>query len=238
MAQNPIINPGPRNGTGEMGIGVLGFSNTVFKRKFRYTLKIDSKCPTRDDIPEHYVKVASRPNLGIEEVELNFLNAKKWIPGKATWENLTVTYIDVATQQMKPLYDWLATMYDFTDPVQLNQGHLPDDYSGTATLTMWDGCGSPLETWLMEDMWPTAINFGDLDYSSSEECTVELTMRYSQVSYKAFCPDEYTPDACCTPCGSGGAGGGGGGAPAPAPGVTLPATGGPAANPFPGGPVV
>ena len=219
----PIVKPGRR----EMGIGVLGFSNTVFKRKFRYTLKIAAKVPEgggkpcRADVPEHYVKVASRPNLGIEEVELNFLNAKKWIPGKATWENLTVTYIDVATQEMKPLYDWLATMYDFTDPVQLDQGHLPDDYSGTAILTMWDGCGAPLEVWQMDDMWPTAINFGDLDYSSSEECTVELTMRYSQVSYKAFCPDEYEPKACCNPCQG-----------RTVPGETVPATGGPAAPNF------
>jgi len=181
-----------------MGIGNLGFSNLVFKRKFRYTLEIEDICDGKT-VPRHYVKVASRPNLSVEETEINFLNAKRWIPGKASWENITVTYIDVADQAMQPLYDWLATVYDFTDPVQLNQGHMATDYAGTAILRLWDGCGAIIETWTMGDCWPTAINFGDLDYSSSEEATIELTLRYSEVTYVNNCPG-FVPEPCCTPC--------------------------------------
>ena len=182
----------------DMGIGRLGFDNLIFKRKFRWTFEINDICGGKS-VPRHYVKLASRPNLTVEETEINYLNAKTWIPGKAAWETMTVTYIDVATIEIKPLYDWLATVYDFTNPVSLYQGSRRSDYAGSAELNLYDGCGQELERWNMGDVWPQAINFGELDYSSSEEVVIELTLRYSQVQYTPLCPEfDITP--CCTPC--------------------------------------
>ena len=169
-----------------MNIGLLGDSKIIIKRKFRYTLTIDTKCPPTTDsengqsnghISEHFVKVASRPQLEIEEQELNFLNAVTWIPGKAKWQPLSVTYIDVCHSEMESLYKWIATIYDFTDPTNLTQAE-KSDWDGTAILTMFDGCGNPIERWTLGSVWPQSINFGDLDYASSEECTIDLTLRY------------------------------------------------------------
>ena len=181
-----------------MGIGQLGFSNLIFKRKFRYTFELFDICGGQS-VPRHYVKVAARPSLSIEETEVNFLNAKTWIPGKASWETITVTYIDVATADAAPLFTWLASVYNFTDPINLGMGSSRDDYAATAVVKLWDGCGSLLETWEMRDMWPTAVNFGDLDYSNSEEATIELTLRYSDVTYTPECPN-FPINPCCTPC--------------------------------------
>lgn len=188
-----------------MGIGHLGFSNLIFKRKFRFTFELFDICGGQS-VPKHFVKVASRPNLSVEEVEVNFLNAKTWLPGKAAWETMTVTYIDVATTEMAPLFNWLASVYNFTDPVNLQMGSKRSDYTGTGVLKLWDGCGQLLEIWEMKDMWPNAINFGDLDYASSDDVTIELTMRYSQVKYTAVCPG-FEIDPCCSPCDSGGSNG-------------------------------
>jgi hypothetical protein len=185
-----------------MGIGQLGFKNLVFKRKFRFTLELQDICGSQT-VPKHYVKVASRPSLSVEETELNHLNAKTWIPGKASWESMTVTYIDVAAQEQLALFNWLASVYNFTDPINLEMGSNRNDYSCTAILKLWDGCGNIMETWEMKDVWPTAINFGDLDYAASDECTIELTLRYSDVKYTNQCPGwQIAP--CCTGCGSNG----------------------------------
>lgn len=182
-----------------MGIGQLGFSNLVFKRKFRFTFELFNICGSQS-VPKHYVKLASRPNLSVEEVEVNFLNAKTWIPGKASWEQMTVTYIDVATADAAPLFNWLASVYNFTDPINLQMGSNRSDYTATGILKLWDGCGNIIETWEMTDMWPTAINFGEVAYESSEECTIELTLRYSNVKYTNQCPG-FTISPCCTGCG-------------------------------------
>lgn len=189
-----------------MGIGALGGSKLIFKRKFRWTFRVDDICRGKS-VEEHFVKLAARPNLSVEETEINFLNAKTWIPGKASWETITVTYYDVATTEGNNynLWDWLASVYDFTQPVELPMGSMREEYAGRGTLTLYDGCGIPLEQWALNDLWPQAVNFGELDYSSSEEATVELTLRYSSVDYKSLCPS-FTPQSCCTGCAGGAVG--------------------------------
>lgn len=187
-----------------MGIGVIGRNDITFKRKFRFTFEIQGFCNNQKNIvPEYFVKVASRPNLSIEETEINFLNAKTWIPGKASWETIAVTYIDVAHTDMQSLWNWLATVYNFTDPINLGQGD-KIDWDATGVLSMYDGCGILIEQWQLQHMWPQAIDFGDLDYSTSDEATIELTLRFSDVIYRSYCP-AYTPQACCTGCTGGNA---------------------------------
>lgn len=182
-----------------MGIGVIGQSDIIFKQKFRWTFEILGFCNNEKNIvPEHFVNVASRPNLEVEEIEINHLNAKTWIPGKASWQTITVTYLDVANAEMRSLWNWLATVYDFTDPINLRQGERKD-WNATGLLSMYSGCGDLIETWELQRTFPTAINFGDLDYSSSEIATIELTLRYSDVKYRSHCPD-FQPEGCCTGC--------------------------------------
>lgn len=184
-----------------MGIGVIGQPDMVFKRKFRWTFEIFGFCDNEKNVvPENFVNIASRPNLSVEETEINHLNAKTWIPGKASWETITVTYLDVAHDEMRSLWNWLATVYDFTDPINLSQGN-KRDWDATGVLTMYDGCGVILEAWQLQHMFPTSINFGDLDYSSSDIATIELTLRYSDVTYRSYCP-AFTPEACCGGCGT------------------------------------
>ncbi len=186
-----------------MGIGELADVELRFKRKFRWTFRIENLCKDGKSgagtIPDYYVKLASRPNLSIDETEINFLNGKTWIPGKASWETITVTYYDVATDKAKPLWDWLATVYNFTSPTKLQMGANRAAYAGRAVLSLWDGCGSELERWTLRDLWPQAINFGDLDYAASDECTIELTLRYSDVKYEPICP-RFKISPCCEPC--------------------------------------
>lgn len=184
-----------------MGLGVLGSRDIVFKRKYRWTFQVDDICGFRS-IPADFVKLASRPNISIEETEINFLNGKFWIPGKGAWETITVTYYDVGgidVSNIQALYSWLASVYEFNNSVTLRQGSRTGDYTGRATITMFDGCGTPMEYWTLLDAWPQAINFGDLDYAASEEATIELTLRYSQVNYLSVCP-QFTIEACCTGC--------------------------------------
>jgi hypothetical protein len=192
-----------------MGMGDLGLADVIFKRKFRWTFSIQTAC-NNYTVPASIVKLAARPNLTIEETEINYLHGKMWIPGKGAWETITVTYYDIAglgnaAQALGKLFSWLATVYNFTDPVCLSMssktgGPNVPGYSGIGTLILYDGCGKGLEKWTMKNMWPQAINFGELDYSSSEECTVELTLRFSEVKYEPLngCSGAINP--CCDGC--------------------------------------
>jgi hypothetical protein len=183
--------------TQPMGIGLLGDPNLIIKRKFRWTLQFRIN-KTGKIVGESFVKVAARPNLTIESTELNYLNEKNFIPGKATWETMTITYIDVAGPALIPLYSWLASVYDYTS-ADRNMGSAQQDYTATGYLVMWSGCGNALEAWELKNAWPEAMNFGDLDQSSSEEATIELTLRYTGAIYQNLCGPQPTSPRC-SPC--------------------------------------
>lgn len=194
-------------GMGISNVGV-GDPNVIFKRKNRWTFEVNSiqgsTCPF--SIPPHFVKMANRPNITIEETQIDFLNDRTWIPGKATWEAITVTYLDVAGVGVQPsegvrgIHKWLAAVYDFTGKNGRKQSSKRSGYAGKATLTLYDGCGGPLEVWTLGDAWPTGINFGDLTYEDSGIVEIELTIRYSKVEVQFFCPADQIP-SCCSGCG-------------------------------------
>ena len=187
----------------QMGIGDLGLSNIVFKRKFRWTFSITTD--SYGDISAKYVKIAARPSLKIETTEVNFLNSKIWVPGKGEWDDLTVTYNDVvggsASSDMSNLYSWLAAVYDFSSYASVSsqdQASMNTDYTGDGTLTMLDGCGNTLESWQIKDMWPTTINFGDLDYNSSDIAEISLTFKYARAIYTGGCGVSVKSFTCTT----------------------------------------
>ena len=186
-----------------MGIGELGGPNVSLKRKFRWLFKVEALNNNSIIVPEHFVKMAARPNISIEETEINFLNAKTWIPGKGSWETITVTYYDVAVAGgggNTGLWTWLANVYDFTNSVTLKQNSIRQNYACKGVCQLYDGCGTPLEQWVLKDCWPQAVNFGELDYSSSEECTIEVTLRYSSVEYSSLSGCVGTPAPNCVGC--------------------------------------
>lgn len=191
----------------EMSIGLLGDQDLVYKRKFRWTFVVEKICGSLS-VPESLVKLASRPNLTIDETEINFLNAKDWIPGKGYWNTLNVTYIDAikkslgsGASSLSSLYTWIASVYDFREKgaTQLNNGSRRRDYAAEGVLRLYDGCGSTLETWVLKNMWPTEVNWGEGDYASSEEFTIDLTLRYSNAEYIPGCGVNIV-NPCCTPC--------------------------------------
>ena len=182
-----------------MGLGRIGERSVVFKRKFRWTFEVFDICGLGGGyVDPSFEKLASRPNISFEETEINHLNGKTWIPGKGTWETITVTYIDAAVGDMANLYKWLAAVYEFNEPNSLKMGSR-QNWAATGVLQLFDGCGETIEVWQLRNLWPQAINFGDLDYASSDEVTIELTLRYSDVTYDNYCPG-FSIAACCDGC--------------------------------------
>jgi hypothetical protein len=185
-----------------MGVGLVGIGDvsTVFKRKFRWTLELSAgggtSCGTTNQNQVYFVKVAARPSVTFEETEVHFLNDKIYIPGKPTWEPLTVTFLDSNKFGSADLLAWLTAVYDFSKPSSRKMSSKRSGYCATVNLKMYDGCGTIMETWTLGDAWPQAMDFGDLDMSSSEIADVQVTLRYSMVTYEAGCGSTFSPCSC------------------------------------------
>lgn len=164
-----------------MGLGALAGKSLCFKRKFRWKFAVPGK------LPDTYVKTANRPTLTITPAEVHYLNQMMEVPGKGKWSNLTVTYYDVEDAGFE---QQLRAYISSTFPINANsvdnmcQQDKLNQYATYGLLKMLDGCGSILETWTLYDLWPISVNWGDLDYSSSDVATIEVTFsfRHAEVS--------------------------------------------------------
>jgi hypothetical protein len=192
----------------DMGLGILGGENVIFKRKFRWTFTVIS--PNEFKTSPNFVKIAARPKLTVEEKDIHYLNGWMSIPGKGKWETMAVSYYDTNSSGTNNLFSWLASVYDFTGAASnnsngntqknLRQASKPIDYAATCLLEMFDGCGNSMEKWTLERTWPQSIDFGELDYSSSEEVVIALTLRYAFVTLVRTCPNTPITPKCgdCT----------------------------------------
>lgn len=191
-----------------MGIGPLGskvkcpecdeeFSHTpsiVFKRKFRWTLEGETN---KGKFEPFFVKVQARPTPDIEETEINYLSSKTWVPGKQNWERITVTSFGMDNSN-----DFWKTIVDVLHN-EVEQGECPPEKYGSYTLKLYDGCGCLIESWVMSEAYISKIAFGELDFSSSEETTVEFDISYKKVVYKNNCGPDGTLTYLPSPLGGG-----------------------------------
>ena len=155
-----------------MGLGLLGDPNIVFRRKFRYT--ISGNFPS-GVLPESFVKISSRPSLDqAGEITTTFYETDK----------AQSIYELIVAQCMLPPFEYTKTNNYWLKKRQNKR-------FGDITLKMYDGCGVILEEWHCDGVTVRSVNFGDLDYSSSET-TVEIDWKYKSCSYKNIIP-EFAP---------------------------------------------
>jgi len=177
-----------------MGIGRLGENSTAIKRKFRFLVDIEPY--SARSIHGGFVKTAKRPGWEVDEQELNFLNARTWIAGKHSYTEIEVVYIDAGVEEIGALIEWVGKLSNINNSVSFEMGTSFRDYGASVSIRSFDGCGNEMETWTVENAWPKTVDFGELDYSSSEEMNITVTLRYDQVNYVGICPPVSIHPSC------------------------------------------
>ncbi len=122
---------------------------------------------------------SARPNLGFKEMEIRHLNEDVYYPMKPDWKTINLILYDIQTTNANPVFQWLSFAYNPRNDARWT----PVGGSGffkQANLEMYDGCGNLIEIWIFEEVWPSQINFQELDMASSEILTIDLTLRYAR----------------------------------------------------------
>jgi hypothetical protein len=78
------------------------------------------------------------------------------------------------------------TYYDVPLSVMTLVAQLSDKKSEniTSIITLYDGCGYPLEKWNLSGVKIIKLDFGELDYSSQEEFTLGMDLSYEDCEYE------------------------------------------------------
>tara|TARA_A100001515_G_scaffold127114_1_gene112709 strand:- start:78 stop:566 length:489 start_codon:yes stop_codon:yes gene_type:complete len=138
------------------------------KRQFRWVMAIEG-------IDAFIIKTATRPNITIEEVEIPFINHKRFIAGKASFETLSVTLHDpIAPSGAQQVMEWVRTHFESVS----GRAGYADFYKRDIQIKMLDPIGTVVELWDVKGAFLTAADFGSLDYGASDPSEISLTIRF------------------------------------------------------------
>ena len=183
MARNLLeISPTSQTDCNIMGLSHgLNLNDLSLKRKFRWLFSIpDVAVNGVNTLPP---RKGARPGISLKEQEFQHVSETIYFPLKADWKPVNLVLYDIKCN-FNPVFNWLERIYTVGDtsnitfnPCQLKGSEFKKP---KALLQLYDGCGNTLESWTFENVYPSSIDWGDLDMDSSEFVMVDLTLRYDR----------------------------------------------------------
>ena len=138
------------------------------KLKNRFVMSIDG-------IPAYLIKTANRPSISFEEVELNHMNVKRYVKGKATWETVEFTMYDpIVPSAAQSVMEWIRLSHE---SVTGRDGY-SDFYKKEVDFQVLGPVSDVVEKWKLKGAWIVSANFNDMDFSSSDPVEITCTLRY------------------------------------------------------------
>jgi hypothetical protein len=136
--------------------------------KNRYVMEIDT-------IPSYLVKAANRPTIQFETIALDHINVKRKLQGKGDWQDITITLYDpIVPSAAQKVMDWIRLGHE---SITGRRGYA-DFYKKDITFYLLGPVGDKIEQWTLKGAFIQQANFGELDFSSNEVATIELTLSY------------------------------------------------------------
>ena len=158
------------------------------KRKFRFILTVQKQgVPT---IEKWLITKVTRPSFQVSGNPIKYLNHTFNFPGTVEWMDVSFTMVDaVSDNKTASTKDGSAIIMQM-----LNKSgyRIPGDGSKiiskesaiiNMTIETIDSSGDVLDAWKLHNAWISQATFGDLDYSSDEIVSIDVTVKYDYATY-------------------------------------------------------
>ena len=148
--------------------------------RFRVILENFGVSTPRSELTKQVMDV-TRPNLTFENTTLDVYNSKVYLPGKHTWEAITINLRDDVNNSVSKLVgEQVQKQFDFFEQASAASGI---DYKFTTRIEMLDGGNGAtapgiLETWELYGSYVQSVNYNTLAYNTSEVATITLSIKY------------------------------------------------------------
>ena len=174
-------------------------NNVEPKRNFRFQVEITG---LEENSVLWWAKTVTTPAFDVSEVEHNHLDNKYYFPGRVSWNEVSLTLVDPISVDAVQLTNQLIIDSGYVIP-----GRPPADANdnstlskaksvgavGDVTISILSADGIPVEVWTLNNAFIKSAKYGDLDYSSDDLRTVEMTFRYDWATCINTGPDQFTP---------------------------------------------
>lgn len=140
------------------------------KRKNRFIVRF----PSSLGINEWFVESASRPQIAIAPVEIQFLNTSTYVAGRFNWNAISVVFRDpIGPSAAQALMEWVRL---HAESVTGRMGYA-SGYKKDIDLEMLDPTGVVVEKWILYGTFLTDVNFNNLSYSDDGIANINATLR-------------------------------------------------------------
>ena len=150
------------------------------KYRFRMVFLNFGVSTPKTELTKQVVSTA-RPQLSFEEIMVPIYNSTLKLAGKHSWQDLECTFRDDAGGNVSKLVgEQLQKQLDFMEQASAAAGI---NYKFQTTIEILDGGNGTyeptvLETWELYGCYVKSVNYGDLNYGTSEAVTVGMTISY------------------------------------------------------------
>jgi hypothetical protein len=174
---------------GSMGFN-FGLEDPTWRRPNRWLFYIPGV--SADGAPALPPKKSARPSITMKEEAFQHISEVIYFPLKAEWKPLNITLYDIRCNQ-NVIFSWLSNLYNSNSSSNITFA-LPLEGNGVlngtngikipqCTLELYDGCGKVIETWIYENVYPSEIQWGELDMDNNAVVMVDLTLRYDRAYF-------------------------------------------------------
>lgn len=165
----------------DYGDGALNSPDVCFKRKNRWLFKIPGVSADGGIIHSPCLPPfkSGRPGLTFKEMDAQHMNETIYFPSKPEWKPINLSLYDIK-KASNPVMNWIKKTYNVTSDGSYWTPSASGFKIDTCYLELYDGCGETIEQWVFKNVWPNSIEFGDLDMSTADVITIDLTLRYDR----------------------------------------------------------
>jgi len=144
------------------------YTNFEPKMKNRFILEVDG-------IASYLIKTANRPSIQFEKVTLDHINVKRQLKGKGEWQDVNITLYDaIVPSGAQQVMEWVRLSHESLT----GRDGYADFYKKDLQIYMLGPVGDKIEQWTLKGAFIQSANFGDLDWSSNDPASIELTLSY------------------------------------------------------------
>jgi len=138
------------------------------KRKNRWVLMVEG-------IDAYICKTTARPTYETEEIEVPFVNSRRYLAGPTKFATMTVTLHDpIAPSGAQQVMEWIRLHFESVS----GRAGYADFYKRDIQLKVLDPIGTVVELWDIKGAFITNATFGELTYEDGTLTEISLTLRY------------------------------------------------------------
>jgi len=151
-----------------------------------------------------YAKTVDKPSFKFSPQNENELYLGEVFPDtkiltNPSWQNINITLVDVYSAEADPensttTIDLTTSLVKLLQEAKYGTNSYFEKNFKEVIIEQLDSNGKPLELWTLVSPILIDVNFGNLDYSSSEFIEIKLTWSYSTVKYTMYDSDKQSID--------------------------------------------